>query len=67
MQLGVGWGGFAEDKAKFVPAMIGMCVAEDGVALGLPGRSAGQVVGLALILSGIICSKFHPSALASLI
>lgn len=49
MQLGVGWGGFAEDKAKFVPAMIGMCVAEDGVALGLPGRSAGQVVGLALI------------------
>lgn len=54
---------FAEDKAKFVPAMIGMCEAEDGVALGLPGCSAGASCG-----SGLdICSKFHHSALASLI
>lgn len=58
---------FAEEKAKFVPVMMGMCEAEGSDALGLPGSSEGQVAGLALIFVRILCSECHPSALASLI
>lgn len=47
--------------------MMGMCEAEGSDALGLPGSSEGQVVGLALIFVRILCSECHPSGITYLL